>query len=190
MSFVSIFLIAIGLGMDAFSVAVGTGFNTKRVDPGQLLRLSTGFGLFQFMMPLLGWTAGRTVADLISRYDHWVAFALLAGVGAKMILDSIRANDNTTGIRPDMPDPTRGFSLIVLSVATSIDAFAVGLSFALLDISVMAASLIIGIVAFAMTAGGIFLGAHAGKKLGRKAGILGGLILIAIGLRILLKDLI
>lgn len=188
MSFFSIFLISIGLGMDAFSVAVGTGFTAKRVDAGQLLRLSTGFGLFQFLMPLLGWTAGRTVADLISQYDHWVAFALLAGVGAKMILDSIRADD-ASGTRPDMPDPTKGFSLIMLSVATSIDAFAVGLSFALLDISVMTASIIIGIVAFAMTAGGIFLGAHAGKKLGKKAGILGGLILIAIGLRILLNDL-
>jgi len=190
MSFVSIFLIAIGLGMDAFSVAVGTGFTAKRVDPGQLLRLSAGFGLFQFMMPILGWTAGRTVADLISRYDHWVAFALLAGVGAKMIFDSIRANDDETGRQPETSDPTKGLSLLVLSVATSIDAFAVGLSFALLDVSVMAASIIIGIVAFAMTAGGIFLGAHAGNKLGNKAGILGGLILIAIGLRILLKDLI
>lgn len=189
MSFFSIFLIAIGLGMDAFSVAVGTGFTAKRVNAGQLFRLSTGFGLFQFMMPLLGWTAGRTVADLISQYDHWVAFALLAGVGAKMILDSIRANNEDSGTRPDMPDPTTGFSLIILSVATSIDAFAVGLSFALLDISIMTASIIIGIVAFAMTAGGIFLGAHAGKKLGKKAGVLGGLILIAIGLRILLNDL-
>lgn len=190
MSFVSIFLIAIGLGMDAFSVAVGTGFNARRVDPGQLLRLSTGFGLFQFIMPMLGWTAGRTIADLISRYDHWVAFGLLAGVGAKMILDSVRANNDDMGNQSDSPDPTKGFSLLVLSVATSIDAFAVGLSFALLDISVMTASIIIGIVAFAMTAGGIFLGAHAGKKLGKKAGILGGLILIAIGLRILLSDLL
>ncbi len=174
--------------MDAFSVAVGTGFNARRVDPGQLLRMSTGFGLFQFMMPLLGWTAGRTIADLISKYDHWVAFALLAGVGAKMIIDSVRAED--PGNQPDMPDPTKGFSLLVLSIATSIDAFAVGLSFALLNMSVMAASVIIGIVAFTMTAGGIVLGAHAGKKLGRKAGILGGIILIAIGLRILLKDLL
>lgn len=190
MSFFSIFLIAIGLGMDAFSVAVGTGFTAKRVETGQLLRLSAAFGLFQFLMPILGWAAGRTVADLISRYDHWVAFALLAGVGAKMILDAIRANNDETGRQPETSDPTKGFSLLVLSVATSIDAFAVGLSFALLDISVMAASIIIGVVAFAMTAGGIFLGAHAGKKLGRKAGILGGLILIAIGLRILLGDLI
>jgi putative Mn2+ efflux pump MntP len=141
-------------------------------------------------MPLLGWAAGRTIADLISRYDHWVAFALLAGVGVKMIIDSVHANDDSPGTQPDVPDPTKGLSLLVLSIATSIDAFAVGLSFALLDISIMTASVIIGIVAFAMTAGGIFLGARAGKKLGRKAGILGGLILIAIGLRILLKDLI
>lgn len=190
MSIFSIFLIALGLGLDAFSVAVGTGFNARRVDPGQLLRMSTGFGLFQFMMPLIGWTAGRTITELISRYDHWVAFALLAGVGGKMILDSVRANDDSTDNQPDSPDPTRGFSLLVLSVATSIDAFAVGLSFALLDISIMAASIIIGVVAFAMTAGGVYLGAHAGKKLGKKAGVLGGLILIAIGLRILLNDLL
>lgn len=190
MSFASIILIAVGLGMDAFSVAVGTGFNARRVDPGQLLRMSTGFGLFQFVMPLLGWTAGRTIAEMISRYDHWVAFALLAGVGAKMIIDSVRAENDNPGNQPDMPDPTKGFSLLVLSIATSIDAFAVGLSFALLNMSVMSASIIIGIVAFAMTAGGIVLGAHAGKKLGRKAGVLGGIILIAIGLRILLKDLL
>ena len=190
MSFVSIFLISIGLGMDAFSVAVGTGFAAGRVNAGQLLRLSTGFGLFQFIMPLLGWAAGRAIADLISRYDHWVAFALLAAVGVKMIADSIRANDDKSDPQAGVPDPTKGLSLLILSVATSIDAFAVGLSFALLDASIMAASVIIGIVAFAMTAGGIFLGARAGKKLGRKAGILGGLILIAIGLRILLKDLI
>lgn len=188
MSLLSIFLIAVGLGMDAFSVAVGTGFNAKRVDPGQLIRLATGFGLFQFLMPLLGWTAGRTVADLISKYDHWVAFALLAGVGVKMILDSLRKNNDSAANSPE-PDPTKGFSLVVLSVATSIDAFAVGLSLALLNTSILAASVIIGIVAFSMTAGGIFLGAHAGKKLGNKAGILGGIILIAIGLRILLKDL-
>lgn len=190
MNLFSIFLIAVGLGLDAFSVAVGTGFAAKRVDPGQLLRMSTGFGLFQFMMPLIGWTAGSTIAELISRYDHWVAFALLAGIGAKMILDSVRANDDDSGSRPDAPDPTKGFSLFVLSVATSIDAFAVGLSFALLGISIMTASIIIGIVAFAMTAAGIFLGASAGKKLGKKAGVLGGLILIAIGLRILLNDLL
>lgn len=188
MSLSAVFLIAVGLGMDAFSVAVGVGFVSKRVNMGPLLRLSAAFGLFQFMMPLLGWAAGRTVAELISRYDHWVAFALLSGVGLKMIIDAVRDDGKQEAVNGN-PDPTTGLSLLVLAVATSIDAFAVGLSFALLEMRILGASLVIGIVAFLMTAGGIFLGVHAGKRIGSKAGIVGGIILIGIGLNILFGHL-
>lgn len=187
MSFPAIFLVAVGLGMDAFSVALGVGFASQRVIPGQLFRLASGFGLFQFVMPLLGWAAGRTIAELIAAYDHWAAFGLLTGVGIKMIADALRDEE---GESSGPADPTTGLSLFILSVATSIDAFAVGLSFALLEMDIVNASIVIGVAAFAMTSAGIFLGAHAGRRIGKKAGVLGGVILIGIGLKILLGDLL
>ena len=184
MSFPSILVIAIGLGMDAFSVAIGVGASYRVISFGPVLRLSFFFGLFQVLMPIAGWFAGVSVASIIAGYDHWVAFGLLAFVGGKMILESFNeeAKVHTT-------DPTKGFTLIILSVATSIDALAVGLSFAFLKIPVFYPSLIIGIVAFFMTMAGMFFGEKLGKVVGRKVEILGGLILIGIGVKIVIEHM-
>ncbi len=174
--------IAVGLAMDAFSVAIGTGLALATVTPRQSLRMSLSFGLFQFMMPLAGWLAGTAVVGYIAAYDHWLAFALLAYVGGKMIWDSLF--DHAERLRAD---PTQGLALLVLSVATSIDALAVGLSLALLEVPVLLPAIVIGVVAAAMTLLGLRLGRVAGAALGPWMERLGGLLLIAIGLKIVLE---
>jgi putative Mn2+ efflux pump MntP len=177
----SIFLIAVGLSMDALSVAIGVGAAARTLTPGAVLRLAGSFGLFQFAMPLAGWLAGRTIADTISRYDHWVAFLLLALVGGKMIWESFRPEKE----HAQVSDPTRGLTLMILSVATSIDAFAVGLSFALLKMPVIHASVVIGAVCFCMTAAGMVFGRKLGGWFGKRAELAGGLVLLGIGIKIL-----
>ena len=184
MSFPSILVIAIGLGMDAFSVAISVGANARAISFGPVFRLSFFFGLFQVLMPIAGWSAGVSVADYIAGYDHWIAFGLLVLVGGKMIMESFNKETGDHSI-----DPTKGLTLIVLSVATSIDALAVGLSFAFLKISVFYPSIIIGIVAFLMTMIGMFFGEKLGKIVGKRVEILGGLILIGIGAKILIEHM-
>ncbi len=136
---------------------------------------------FQFAMPLAGWLAGRTVAAHISRYDHWVAFLLLVLVGGKMIWDSFHHEKELTRVG----DPTRGMTLLVLSVATSIDALAVGLSLAFLKAPIIHAGVIIGVVCFLMTAAGMVFGRKLGRLFGKKAELVGGLVLLGIGIKIL-----
>jgi putative Mn2+ efflux pump MntP len=181
LDFLSILIIAVGLGMDALSVAVGIGAAARTLTPGAVLRLAGSFGFFQFAMPLAGWLAGRTVAGYISRYDHWVAFLLLAIVGGKMIRESFSHETK----RAHAGDPTRGMMLVVLSVATSIDAFAVGLSFAFLKAPIVHAGVVIGIVCFLMTAAGMIFGRKLGELFGKKAELVGGLVLLGIGIKIL-----
>jgi putative Mn2+ efflux pump MntP len=183
-NFISILIIAIGLGMDAFSVAVGVGANSRALSLMPALRLSFHFGLFQFLMPIAGWFAGSTVANIIAAYDHWIAFGLLAVVGGKMIVESFSQEEKVF-----TTDPTRGITLIMLSVATSIDALAVGLGFAFLKIPILIPSIIIGIVAFCMTAMGMFFGDKLGKVFGRRVGIVGGVILIVIGVKIVIEHM-
>jgi putative Mn2+ efflux pump MntP len=187
LDFLSIFVIAVALGMDALSVAVGIGAAARTVTPGAVLRLAGSFGFFQFAMPIAGWLAGRTVADTISRYDHWVAFLLLTLVGGKMIWDSLRHEECNPGegVQRRSPDPTRGMMLLALSVATSIDAFAVGLSFAFLKAPILHAGIVIGLVCFLMTAAGMMFGRKLGEVFGKKAELAGGLVLIGIGMKIL-----
>jgi putative Mn2+ efflux pump MntP len=184
---VSIFVIAVALGMDALSVAVGVGAALGSLTPGAVLRLAGSFGFFQFAMPLAGWLAGRTVAEHISRYDHWAAFLLLALVGGKMIWDALghEKEKSREGAKERFPDPTRGLTLLVLSVATSIDAFAVGLSFAFIKAPILYASAVIGVICFLMTAAGMAFGRKLGKLFGRRAELIGGLVLIGIGAKIL-----
>jgi putative Mn2+ efflux pump MntP len=181
MSFPVILIIAIGLGMDAFSVAIGVGAGLREFSWGAVFRLSSCFGLFQFLMPVAGWFAGVSVANIISGYGHWIAFGLLFLVGGKMIMESCdsRAKVNTT-------DPTKGLSVIILSVATSIDALAVGLSFAFLQIPVFYPSIIVGTVAFIMTMCGILFGEKLGVIFGKRVGALGGLLLMGIGVKIIM----
>lgn len=180
MTFTAIFIIAVGLGMDAFSVAVGIGASERKLTYGPVLRLSFAFGFFQFIMPVAGWLAGMTVANLIANFDHWIAFVLLAFVGGKMIWESFHGDGQNSGV-----DPTTGLTLLMLAVATSIDALAVGLSFAFLKMTIFHASVIIGVVAFFMTAIGMIFGKNLGKLFGKRAELLGGLVLLAIGAKIM-----
>jgi putative Mn2+ efflux pump MntP len=186
MNFVSILLIAIGLGMDALSVAVATGVLLGKPSPAASLRMSFSFGFFQFVMPLIGWSAGRTVSGFIESLDHWVAFGLLLFVGGKMIFEAF--HEKETG-KASKADPTRGWTLLMLSIATSIDALAVGLSLAFLGEAILFPSVVIGIVAFTMTWVGMVTGEKAGTYLGKKVEIAGGLILIGIGIKILVEHL-
>ena len=186
MSFLSILFIAVGLGMDAFAVAIGAGVVIRKLSFGHVFRLSFHFGLFQFLMPIIGWLAGRTISDYIINYDHWIAFFLLVFIGGKMIWDAFKKDDGKIA----QADPTKGISLIILSIATSIDALAVGLSLAFLNITILYPSIVIGIVAAIMTIIGILFGKGLGRIGGKKVGILGGLILIGIGIKILIEHLV
>ena len=183
--FLSVLLIAIGLSADCFAVALSGSIPMRTIAWRQVFRASLSFGLFQALMPVLGWLAGRTVEALVAQYDHWVAFVLLALVGGKMIGESFRSGDS----RRENTDITKGLLLLTLSLATSIDALAVGLTFAFLEVDITLASSTIGVVAFVATAIGFLLGRRAGRLVGRRAEAVGGLILIGIGLRILLSHM-
>ncbi|MGA2330733.1 MAG: manganese efflux pump MntP family protein [Syntrophales bacterium] len=184
MSCLSILIIAVGLGMDAFSVAVGVGASLRAVSWGAVFRLSSCFGLFQFFMPMAGWFAGVSAANIIAGYDHWIAFGLLALVGGKMIIEPF-----TGETKVHTTDPTKGLTVTILSVATSIDALAVGFSFAFLQLPVFYPSIIIGIVAFVMTACGMLFGEKLGVIFGKRVEIFGGLLLIGIGVKILMEHI-
>jgi len=184
MSLLTIFLLAIGLGIDAFSVAIGVGAANQKKSWAPVLRLSLAFGSFQFVMPLIGWLAGSTVVSLIENFDHCIAFALLAMVGGKMIWEGFEAENDE-----ERADQTRGLPLLLLSIATSIDALAVGFSFSLLKTPILFPAMIIGVVCFAMTAVGMIFGKGLARIFGKKVEILGGLVLIAIGVKILIEHI-
>lgn len=180
----TIFLLAVVLGLDAFAVALSAGASLGRVTGRQMFRLSFHFGLFQFMMPVLGWLAGAQFVGAIGRVDHWIAFGLLAFIGGRMLHASFRPEGEK--IATDM---TRGLTLVSLSVATSIDALAVGLSLALLKVAVLLPSAIIGLVAAAMTVAGMRLGQRGSARIGRHMERIGGIVLIGIGIRIVIEHL-
>lgn len=184
MEFSTIFLIAIALAVDAFAVAIATGICLPRVSFRHMFRLAWHFGLFQAGMNIIGWLAGLSIRTTIERFDHWLAFGLLVIVGGRMIKEALEADTSKESCDRD---PTRGRNLLLLSVATSIDALAVGLSFAVLKISIWFPALVIGMVATAGTAIGIHLGHAVGSatKLGRNVEVIGGLVLIGIGVNIL-----
>jgi putative Mn2+ efflux pump MntP len=172
--------IAVGLAMDAFAVAIAAGLTIERLTGRHIFRIAFHFGLFQFMMPVIGWFCGRSVADYVRAYDHWVVFGLLSVIGGKMLWDALIASNE--GFRKD---PSRSWSLVMLSVATSIDALAVGVSMAFLGVSIWLPSIIIGLVAGLMSLIGICLGSRLGNRTRRWAECFGGLVLIGIGIRIL-----
>jgi len=176
--------IAFGLAMDAFAVAIVVGLAVEKLTRGRVFRLSFHFGLFQFMMPIFGWLAGRTVAQYIGGYDHWLAFGLLTVIGGKMLWDARSESGAEYG-----SDPTRAWTLIVLSIATSIDALAVGLSMALIGVSIWLPSIVIGVVAAAMTVVGMCFGSRLRRRGGQWAQVAGGLVLIGIGVRIVISHL-
>jgi putative Mn2+ efflux pump MntP len=180
-----VLFVALGLAMDAFAVSLGAGATRFVNGPRPVFRLSFHFGLFQALMPVLGWIGGTLIAGYISGWDHWIAFALLAFVGVRMI----RSGADKDGECYEV-DPSRGSTLIMLSVATSIDAFAVGLSLAMLSINILYPAVVIGVVAAALSAAGLALGHRLGCRFGKSMEIVGGFILIIIGLRVVLSHTI
>lgn len=185
MPFLTLLVIAVALAMDAFAVALATGICLRQASVAQLLRMAGAFGLFQALMPVAGWFLGLAVRSRIELYDHWIAFALLGFVGGKMIWEGLKGEDGDGHCHPK--DPTRGMQLVILAVATSIDALAVGLSFSILGEPIWFPAAVIGVVCFCVTALGVKLGCMAGhvSAVSRYAEILGGLTLIAIGIKIL-----
>jgi manganese efflux pump family protein len=186
MDFLTLLGIALALAMDALAVALAAGLALPVLTGRHLFRLGFHFGLFQAMMPVLGWLAGMTVQQWIAAYDHWVAFGLLTFIGVKMIREALQ------GRADDAPklDPTRGLTLVMLSLATSIDALAVGLSLAMLEIDIWIPAAVIGLVCGALTVTGMVLGRRIGAHWGPRVEIIGGLTLIVIGAKILFEQTI
>jgi manganese efflux pump family protein len=176
--------LAVALAMDAFAVSVAAGLALRTVTGRQTFRLAWHFGLFQALMPVAGWWAGRTVGGLLARVDHWAAFVLLAFVGGRMIYGALWPDKTVTG-----GDPTRGWSLVVLSLATSMDALAVGFSLSLLQVAIWWPATVIGVVCAAFTVVGVRAGRLLGSatRLGRYAELAGGAVLLAIGMKVLLS---
>jgi putative Mn2+ efflux pump MntP len=184
MDILSIIAIAIGLAMDAFSVSIFAGIMIDKPDRGHYFRLSFHFGLFQFMMPIIGYWGGSTIENVISDFDHWIAMALLSFIGLKMIKESFSREEKINA-----RDPSRGLTLIILSIATSIDALAVGLSIGVLGKPIILPSVIIGVVCSFFSIIGIRLGKRVGSILGRRAERIGGIILLIIGIKIVIEHL-
>ena len=186
--FLSILLIALGLSADCFAVSLAGSTALRRISIYLAARTGIAFGVFQAGMTLIGWLAGERIIEYIESYDHWLAFGLLAFIGGKMIWESFRGGSEESGEKE--AGITRWPTLIVLAVATSIDALAVGLSFAFLKINIVSASTVIGITAFVITLLGLFIGKKMGAIVGRRSETIGGIILIGIGIKILLEHLL
>jgi putative Mn2+ efflux pump MntP len=178
--------IAVALAMDAFAVAVATGVSLKQVSYRQTFRLSWHFGLFQALMPLIGWGIGASIEEYVAAYAHWVAFIMLALVGSNMLKEAILA-DEDEDITTPRKDSTKGMTMVMLSVATSIDALAVGLSMSMLQVSIAYPATIIGVVAGLFTIAGLHLGKRVAQLtwISTWAEIIGGLVLWIIGLNVL-----
>jgi len=179
--------IALALSMDAFAVSVGLSLSRLGLNRAQAVRMAAFFGLFQLGMPVLGWAAGRTISGLIRSFDHWVAAGVLVFVGGKMIVEAVR--DEEEKLIRETRDRTKGWPLIVLSLATSLDALAVGLSFAALGAPILLPAVVIGIVCFSMTLAGAKIGPILGKLAGEWAEAAGGVVLILIAVKILFEHL-
>ncbi len=182
----ALFTLGVGLSMDAAAVAATRGFLAPRVRVADAARVGLLFGGFQALMPALGWAAGARFAPLIEAWDHWVAFVLLAGLGGKMLYDAA-----TAGRAEPKPvaDPFGWRPLVVLAVATSIDALAAGITLPLLDVGFAAAIATIGAIAAVLSAAGVYLGRRFGARLGAKLDAAGGVLLIALGVKTLVEHL-
>lgn len=181
MGIVELILISISLAMDAFAVSVGKGLSVCQVRARHALLAGLWFGGFQALMPLIGYFLGISFADIVVSVDHWIAFGLLLAIGLNMIRETIWGDD-------EKPNNDFGFrTMLIMAIATSIDALAVGVSMAFLEVDIWIAASIIGLITFAISAMGVVLGYRIGNAIGSKAGIVGGLILIALGLKILVE---
>ena len=183
MSFIEILLIGIGLSMDAFAVSVGKGLSVGRTKLRHALSVGLWFGGFQALMPLLGYFLGASFSDIVSSIDHWIAFGLLFLIGANTIRESLGGSDNNV-------DNSFSFkTMLILAIATSIDALACGISFAFLNVNIWKSITIIGVTTFALSVAGLKAGSILGSRLQKWAGLAGGAVLICIGLKILVEHL-
>jgi putative Mn2+ efflux pump MntP len=183
MDIVTIIFVAVGLAIDSFAVSIANGMLTTSQKRKKALIVASFFGTFQMLMPVVGWLAGFVMAELIMGIDHWIAFGLLAFIGARMIYESSKRENGKK------ESNLRIHALLTLSVATSIDALMVGLSFAFLQIPLAIAIIVIGVVTFSLSFIGFLFGNVIGKIFGNKIKVIGGVILIAIGVKILLEHL-
>ena len=183
MNFFEIFLIAIALGMDAFSVAICKGFTMVKVEWKKALLVASFFGIFQAIMPMIGYFLGKNFESLIVQIDHWIAFVLLTGIGINLLKESWKSEDEQEDDRFDLK------TLTILAIATSIDALAIGITFSFLQVQIIEAVSVIGVVAFGMSFFGVAIGCKVGDRLNQKAKIVGGVILIGMGIKILLEHL-
>ena len=183
MSIVELFLISIGLSLDAFAVSIAAGVRMKRFRMDHAVRMALLFGGFQAFMPILGWYAGGRIESFAARYDHWIAFMLLTAIGVKMVYEAVKLEEK------EKIDFQHLFTLFILAVATSLDALAVGFSLSFLRVAIVGPAVVIGIITFLFSLCGVAIGNKVGHFFEKKIGILGGLILIGIGLKILLEHL-
>lgn len=184
MDLITLLGLAIALAMDAFAVALGASLVLPEMTGRHLFRLSWHFGLFQAIMPVIGWLMGMKIQKWIVHFDHWIAFGLLGFIGIRMLWEATHQEKKLV-----RGDPTVGWSLILLSVATSIDALVVGISLAMLDVTIWFPALVIGLVASVLTILGMLLGRRLSVQWGPKVEIIGGLVLIGIGMKILVAHL-
>lgn len=188
MSFIEIFILAVGLSMDAFAVSVCKGLSVGKMKAKYALIAGAYFGGFQALMPLIGWALGTQLADFITPIDHWIAFILLALIGGKMLLDAFREGDEEDAGEPK--DARLDFKeLLMLAIATSIDALAVGITFAFLGVNIVVAIAVIGVTTFVLSVVGVAVGHAFGARYEKGATIVGGIVLILIGCKILLEHL-
>lgn len=181
MELITVLLLAVGLAMDAFAVSICKGLAVRKVTIRTMVIVGLWFGVFQGVMPVIGYVAGSAFYDLISEYDHWIAFILLFLIGANMIREVL--SDEDEGV-----DDNLGFrTMLLLAIATSIDALAVGISLAMTGDGIVEPALIIGVVTMIISMFGVWIGSRFGDRYGKKAELVGGVILILIGLRIVLE---
>ena len=185
MNILEILLIALSMAMDAFAVCLGAWTQERTSGARPTFRLAFHFGLFQFLMPVVGWLAGATIERYISAYDHWIAFGLLAFVGGRMVWSGFHPQAES-----QKSDPSRGITLVLLSIAVSIDALAVGLSLGVIGVTIWLPAVVIGIVTGLVSWLGLRLGNILGEKFGQRMEIVGGIILVLLGVRILLAHLL
>lgn len=194
MSFVELLLIAIGLSMDAFAVSISKGLTLKNMDVGKALLCGVWFGVFQALMPLAGFFAGRNFAEAVSGVDHWIVFLLLGAIGGNMIRESLSKDDNYPDDSVETKEHSNegfGFvTMLMLAIATSIDALAVGVSFAFLKVNIWTSVAIIGCTTFIISIAGVKIGNMFGLKFKSKAEFAGGVILVLIGLKVLIEHLV
>lgn len=183
MSIFELFLLAVGLSMDAFAVSICKGLSVKELKPKHALLAGIYFGGFQALMPVIGYFAGSYFADIISSYDHWVVFVLLLLIGGNMIKESFEKEEE------DLNDSFGFQTMLLLAIATSIDALAVGVSFAFLKVNILYAASFIGVITFILSSLGIKIGNIFGSRYKSKAELAGGIILVLIGLKVLLEHL-